>query len=89
MDSEVNDSFKKLKFLLSNPPSPPKTYGNILLLYCKHGYNHLAADILPENSYLTYDMLPQEIHEYLDAAIMLLPALTRHRRSLILFQKSI
>jgi len=70
MDSDATDGFKKFKFLLSNPPFPPETFGNILLLYCKNGYNELAADILAENLNLTYDMLTQELYEYLDAAIM-------------------
>ena len=43
----------------SNPPFPPETFGNLLLLHCKYGYYDLAADILAENAHLTYKFLPQ------------------------------
>ena len=69
-DSEVNLSLRKLSFLLSNPPFPPETFGNLLLLYCSHGLHDRAADILAENSHLTYDLLSQEMYDYLDASLM-------------------
>uniref|UniRef100_A0A7S2EA66 Tetratricopeptide repeat protein 30 n=1 Tax=Ditylum brightwellii TaxID=49249 RepID=A0A7S2EA66_9STRA len=70
MDEDATVGFRKLNYLLSNPPFPPETFGNLLLLYCKHEYYDLAADILAENSHLTYNFLSQELFEYLDAAIM-------------------
>ena len=42
----------KLNFLLSQQPSPPETFVNLLLLYCKYSYYDLAADILAENAEL-------------------------------------
>jgi len=68
---KANDSFKKLSFLLSNPPFPPVTFRNLLTLYCQHGYHDVAADILAENSHLTFDLLSQDIYDYLDASIMI------------------
>ena len=65
-----DDSFKIFSFLLSNPPFPPVTFRNLLTLYCKHGYHDIAADILAENSHLTFDLLTQDIYDYLDASIM-------------------
>lgn len=37
MDEDPTNGFKKLNFLLSNPPFPPETFANLLLLYCKVG----------------------------------------------------
>ena len=59
MEEDPNNGFHKLNFLLSNPPFPPETFGNLLLLHCKYGYYDLAADILAENAHLTYKFLPQ------------------------------
>ncbi|CAM9439615.1 unnamed protein product [Laminaria digitata] len=70
MEEDPTAGFRKLNFLLSNPPFPPETFGNLLLLHCNYGYHELAADILAENSHLTYKFLSEELYEYLDAAIM-------------------
>ena len=70
MDEDPSTGFRKLNFLLSNPPFPPETFGNLLLLHCKFGYYDLAADILAENTHLTYKFLPSELFDYLDASIM-------------------
>jgi len=63
MEDDATAGFRKLNFLLSNPPFPPETFGNLLLLHCKYGYYDLAADILAENSHLTYKFLSQELFE--------------------------
>ena len=70
-EEDPTTGLRKLSFLLSNPPFPPETFGNLLLLYSKHGYHDMAAEILAENSHLTYDLLSQELYEYLDATIMM------------------
>ncbi|CAM9311591.1 unnamed protein product [Phaeothamnion confervicola] len=70
MEEAPTAGFRKLNFLLGNPPFPPETFGNLLLLHCKYGFFDVAADILAENAHLTYKFLPQELYEYLDAAIM-------------------
>ena len=70
MEEDPNDGFHKLNFLLGNPPFPPETFGNLLLLHCKYGYFELAADILAENAHLTFKFLPQDLFEFLDASIM-------------------
>lgn len=49
MEEDPTAGFRKLNFLLSNPPFPPETFGNLLLLHCNYGYHELAADILAEN----------------------------------------
>lgn len=54
MDSDPNAALKKLNFLLQNPPFPPETFRNLLLLYCRHQYYAMAADVMAENAHLTY-----------------------------------
>lgn len=51
MEEDPTGGFRKLNFLLSNPPFPPETFANLLLLHCKYGYYEIAADILAENRY--------------------------------------
>jgi tetratricopeptide repeat protein 30 len=70
MDVEPSDGFRKLNFLISNPPFPPETFANLLTLYCKHQYYDLAADVLAENSHLTFKFLSSELYEFLDATLM-------------------
>ena len=57
MDTKPTEGFEKLQFLLGQNPFPPETFGNLLLLYCKYEYYHLAADVLAENVHLTYKYL--------------------------------
>lgn len=59
-----------MNFLIQNPPFPPETFANLLLLYIKHELYDLAADILAENTHLTFKYLSQELFEFLDATIM-------------------
>ena len=70
MEKEPAAGFKKLNFLISNPPFPPETFVNLMLLYCKHQYYDLAADVLAENSHLTFQFLSPELYDFLDATLM-------------------
>ncbi|CEL94681.1 unnamed protein product [Vitrella brassicaformis CCMP3155] len=70
MDSNPTGGFKKLNFLLQNPPFPPETFVNLLLLYCKHSYFDLAADIQAENAHLTFKCLEQDDFDFLDTLIL-------------------
>jgi len=70
MDDNPTEGFRKLNFLLGQHPSPPETFVNLLLLYCKYNYYDLAADILAENSELTYKNMNQQDYEFLDALIL-------------------
>jgi tetratricopeptide repeat protein 30 len=69
-DEDATGAFKKLSFLLANPPYPPETFGNLLLLHCKYQNYDIAAGLLVENSHLVYKYLSQELYDYLDACIM-------------------
>ncbi|NXY92318.1 T30A1 protein, partial [Alcedo cyanopectus] len=69
MDSQPTEGFEKLQFLLLQNPCPPETFGNLLLLYCKHQYYDLAADVLAENAHLTYKLLTPYLYNFLDAVI--------------------
>jgi len=74
MEEDPTTGFKKMNFLLSQPPFPPETFGNLLLLYCKYMYYDLAADVLAENSHLSFKFLTPELFEYLDATILVTTA---------------
>uniref|UniRef100_UPI0037E71123 intraflagellar transport protein 70A n=1 Tax=Semicossyphus pulcher TaxID=241346 RepID=UPI0037E71123 len=67
MDTKPSEGFEKLAFLLQQPSFPPVTFGNLLLLYCKHEYFDLAADVLAENAHLTYKFLSPYMYEFFDA----------------------
>ncbi|XP_061417408.1 intraflagellar transport protein 70A-like isoform X1 [Lethenteron reissneri] len=69
MDTRPSEGFEKLQFLLQQETFPPETFGNLLLLYCKHEYYDLAADVLAENAHLTYKMLTPYLYQFLDAMI--------------------
>ena len=70
MEENPSIGFKKLTFLLQNPPCPPETFGNLLLLYCKFQYFDVAADVLAEYAGLTFKLLTNELYEFLEAMIM-------------------
>jgi len=70
MEDDPTSGFKKLNFLLSRPPFPPETFGNLLLLYAKYGYFDLAADVLAENTHLHASLLSEELYQYLEATIL-------------------
>ena len=68
-DSNPSESFRKINFLLENPPFPDETFCNLLLLYAKYEYFDLAADVLAENSELTFKFINPNDFEYIDALI--------------------
>lgn len=69
METHPTEGFEKLQFLIQQNPFPPETFGNLLLLYCKHEYYDLAADVLAENAHLTYKYLTPYLFDFLDALI--------------------
>ncbi|XP_044747096.1 tetratricopeptide repeat protein 30A isoform X1 [Coccinella septempunctata] len=73
MNFETNptEGFEKLQFLLQQNPFPPETFANLLLLYCQYECYDLAANILAENTHLTYKYLTQYLYDFLDAVITL------------------
>jgi len=66
----IASAFDKLNFLLANPPFPPEAFGNLLLLYVQHGYHDLAADVIADNSHLTFKYLSPELYDFLDASLL-------------------
>eukprot|EP00929_Paragymnodinium_shiwhaense_P065772 TRINITY_DN3294_c0_g2_i1.p1 TRINITY_DN3294_c0_g2~~TRINITY_DN3294_c0_g2_i1.p1 ORF type:complete len:648 (-),score=171.01 TRINITY_DN3294_c0_g2_i1:180-2123(-) len=70
MEEKPTEGFRKLNFLLHQHPSPPETFGNLLLLYCKYGFYDLAADVLAENADLTYKCMSPQDYEFLDVLIL-------------------
>lgn len=72
MADDPTNGFKKLNFLLQNPPFPPETFQNLLLFYCKYQYYDLAADVLAENPHLAWQYLSQNhqsLYDFLDGLI--------------------
>jgi tetratricopeptide repeat protein 30 len=69
METDPSGGFKKLNFLLHSPPFPPESFANLLLLYAKYQYFDLAADVLAENSDLTFKYISEEDYEYIEALI--------------------
>jgi len=70
IESDLQAGFKQLIFLLNNPPFPPETFPNLILLYCKYQHFDLAADILAENADLTYKCLSTDDFEFLETFIL-------------------
>jgi len=70
IEQDFTAGCRKLNFLLQNPPHPPQTFGNLLLLYCKFQYYDLAADVLAEHTHLTFKLLSPQLYDFLDATIM-------------------
>eukprot|EP00939_MAST-03C_sp_MAST-3C-sp1_P003830 g3830.t1 len=73
IEKDTSNSFRKLNFLIQNPPFPKPTFTNLLLLYCKYEYYDVAADILAQNAGLTIgpdSHITADIKEFINAAIM-------------------
>lgn len=72
MAEDPTAGFKKLNYLLRNPPFPPETFQNLLLFYVKYQYFDLAADVLAENAHLSWRYLSQRnqpLYDFLDGMI--------------------
>ncbi|KAJ3409648.1 Tetratricopeptide repeat protein 30A [Chytridiales sp. JEL 0842] len=70
MEEDPTGGFEKLTFLLQQPPTPPETFGNLLLLYSKYEYYDMAADLLAENQGAAYTHLSPYLLEYLEATLL-------------------
>lgn len=71
IEKDPDDSFKKLNFLLKNPPCPPEALANLLILYCKYEQYDLAHDVLSENEDLKSKYLSDEEISYITALSMM------------------
>ena len=71
IEKDPDDSFKKLNFLLKNPPCPPEALANLLILYCKYEQYDLAHDVLSENEDLKSKYLTDEEISYITALSMM------------------
>lgn len=69
IDTSPIEGFEKLQFLITQDTFPPETFPNLLLLYCKHDYFELAADLMAENASYTYRYLSPFLYEFIDALI--------------------
>ena len=69
-EQDATGAFRKLSYLITHPPYPPETFGNLLLFHCKYQSYDVAAGLLAENANLTYKYLSPELYEYLEASVM-------------------
>ncbi len=70
IDTDPSGGFQKLHFLLLNPPFPPETFGNLLLMYCSHELYDMAADMLAQNGHLAASCLTPDRAAFIDALIV-------------------
>ena len=70
MDNDPSGGFQKLSFLLTQPPFPPETFGNLLLLYAKYQYFDLAADVMAKYAPLRETYLSEDLSEFLGATML-------------------
>ena len=70
MEEDPSAAFKKLSFLLNTPPTPPETFRNLIVGYCKFEYYSLAADLLAEHQDLASQTMRKPTLDFLDAILM-------------------
>lgn len=70
MPNDPIRGFQKLNYLLTHPPSPLETYGNVLLLLCKYRFYDLAGDLLDEAGRAPHTKVSSDLNEYLEATIL-------------------
>jgi tetratricopeptide repeat protein 30 len=70
MEDDPSSAFNKLTFLLNQEPTPPETFRNLLLGYCKFDYYSLAADLLAENAELALKTMGQTTLDFLDTYLL-------------------
>lgn len=70
MENDTESGFSKLTYLISNPPYPSETLSNLLLLYCKYGYEGQAADMIAENSQLLQLNISTTLYDFLETFIV-------------------
>ena len=70
-NQDPTSGLKKLNHLLLNPPHPPETFLNLLLLYCKPGIGrfNLVADMMAENPEMVSTHLSRDKEGLLRALI--------------------
>ena len=70
IETSTDSGLRKLNFLLHNPPFPPPTFTNLLMLYVKYKFYDLAADVYASHPQFQV-FLTQDVREFLEATIMI------------------
>ena len=70
IDDEPTAGFEKLQFLIQQNQFPTETFANLCLLYVRYSFYSLVADVLAENTHLTYKYLTPYEYEFLEAKII-------------------
>ena len=69
IETATDSGFRKLNFLLHNPPFPPPTFTNLLMLYVKYKFYDLVADVYVSHPQFQI-FLTQDVREFLETTIM-------------------
>uniref|UniRef100_A0A1I8HYC1 Tetratricopeptide repeat protein 30 n=2 Tax=Macrostomum lignano TaxID=282301 RepID=A0A1I8HYC1_9PLAT len=69
-EDDPTGCFQKLLFLVQQPSFPPEALANLLLLYIRHEYYDLAADLLAENTETACRLLSAFLLDFLEAAVL-------------------
>mmetsp|Transcript_8897 Transcript_8897/g.15421 ORF Transcript_8897/g.15421 Transcript_8897/m.15421 type:complete len:646 (-) Transcript_8897:521-2458(-) len=70
MDTDPSGGFQRFGHLIENAPFPPETFGNLLLLYCKHSLYSVAADVMANNPDGVARFLPPDVYDFLQATVL-------------------
>lgn len=70
MTDDPQSAFTKLSFLLNQEPTPPETFRNLLIGYCKFEYFTYAADLLAENTERASQSMDSGMLDFLDALLL-------------------
>jgi tetratricopeptide repeat protein 30 len=57
IEDEPTAGFEKLQYLIEQNTFPTETFANLCFLYVKYSFYSLVADVLAENTHLTYKYL--------------------------------
>ncbi|KAL0231608.1 hypothetical protein GEMRC1_011012 [Eukaryota sp. GEM-RC1] len=70
VEADPTVAIQKLTFLLEQPPFPPETMSNLLILQLKFNLLGIAADIISENSLLIKRLVSQDFSEYVECLLL-------------------
>eukprot|EP00771_Trimastix_marina_P002712 gnl/Trimastix_PCT/3867.p1 GENE.gnl/Trimastix_PCT/3867~~gnl/Trimastix_PCT/3867.p1 ORF type:complete len:600 (+),score=237.63 gnl/Trimastix_PCT/3867:171-1802(+) len=70
MEQDPDAGFKKLRFLIGQPPFPPESFANLLLLCCQHEQADMAHELMAENPEYCMRYLSPELREFIEGLIL-------------------
>ncbi|CAF3607143.1 unnamed protein product [Adineta steineri] len=70
MEEDPSAGFEKLTFLIGTENFPRETFVNLCLLYLKYEYYDFAADLLAENTEMTYKYMEPTTYAFIENKIV-------------------